>query len=145
MAKKNIFGGTLPQLDETSLTWCIYAVFGQVLALHTVTGWVKRVLKKQRNSGHFCRSAHFLQLTLQWLNQSQTESGLRSEMIAVWANTMWHLFTVKQNSALKCVHKSLEFPFFCRAMLCIKAVNAVVRCLSTCPAVCHVRVLYQNE
>jgi len=28
---------------------------------------------------------------------------------------------------------------FCRAMLCISAVYAVMRCLSVCPSVCHVR------
>jgi len=35
--------------------------------------------------------------------------------------------------------------YFCRAMLCISAAYAVMRCLSVCLYVCHVRKLCQNE
>ena len=34
---------------------------------------------------------------------------------------------------------------FCRAMLCISAAYAVMRCLSACVSVCHVRGFCQNE
>jgi len=33
---------------------------------------------------------------------------------------------------------------FCRAMLCISAAYAVMRCLSVCSCVCHVRGLCRN-
>ena len=41
------------------------------------------------------------------------------------------------------VLQAMVVMIFCRAMLCISAAYAVMRCLSVC--VCHVRELRQNE
>jgi len=37
-----------------------------------------------------------------------------------------------------------KFLSYCRAMLCISAAYAAIRCLSVCQCVCHVRELCQN-